>query len=923
MPLRIPKNRSPSAAQRAVEAHPERRGQGLAREPGRDRVGELGALDAPSAAGRGRPGWARRAASPGARPSWSTGSTRASSRGRRGCGASAITAMPAKNGSPAASPRARSSSAGPVCQSWTWRTSSGVPSRRSAARAARQKTANRHGSSGVVVERRRGRTPPARPPGAAGSRRPRRRRSATGQRRPPRAGPAIARAGSAHGAARAPAPTGSGAGTRRPGPASPAPASGSAAERPRERVHHVGQAAGLGPGLAFGGEERDSHRHVRDRTPGEGRAARRTGRAGAVRQRPRHGLNRFTRPGGCRLSSPAHGTPRPRSRRARRAVPPAAQARGPPAARLQPVVELAPAGPDRCSPGSTPAPGPATATRSPSCRGPVDWGQLLDNPRFMAEYEDILARVRRLHGQRRGPLVRSATTATQLDGPIAYFCAEYGFHESLGIYSGGLGVLAGDHMKTASDMALPLVGVGLMYRKGYFRQTIDADGHQEHAYPDYELSRPADPARPGPARASRSRSACELPGRDLFAAVWVAQVGRVPVLLLDTDLPGQRRLGPADHAHPLRPRPRDAPAPGAGPGRRRRARPAGARPRARGLAPQRGPLGVPARRAGARARRRRARRSTTPGRSVRAQQRVHDPHARSRRATSASTRTSSAGSPARCSRATGARTPAASRSTSVLELGRGVDGDPSQFDMTAFSLRLTNGANAVSPAPRPHGQRHLARRRRRTRSWASPTASTPRPGSASRCATSSSATPNADLDAMDDEPAERRFWERIGRGPHGRAVGGAPAPEAGAGDLRPRPPAQPVRPPRRGARRRSRSSRRSSTPAILTIGFARRFATYKRAALLFTRHRPPGPARSGTRTGRCRSSSPARPTRRTGPARASSRTSSAAPAAPKLRGRVFILEDYDIRIARFLVAGRGRLAQQPAPPARGVGHVAA
>ena len=80
-----------------------------------------------------------------------------------------------------------------------------------------------------------------------------------------------------------------------------------------------------------------------------------------------------------------------------------------------------------------------------------------------------------------------ATHADELPGPVAYFCAEYGLYESLGIYSGGLGVLAGDHMKTTSDMALPFVGVGLLYRHGYFRQTIDADGHQEHAYPDYDL----------------------------------------------------------------------------------------------------------------------------------------------------------------------------------------------------------------------------------------------------------------------------------------------------------------------------------------------------------------------------------------------------------------------------------------------------
>ena len=61
---------------------------------------------------------------------------------------------------------------------------------------------------------------------------------------------------------------------------------------------------------------------------------------------------------------------------------------------------------------------------------------------------------------------------------VAYFCAEYGFHESFPIYSGGLGVLAGDHCKTASDMALEFVAVGLLYREGYFTQTLDGDGNQ-------------------------------------------------------------------------------------------------------------------------------------------------------------------------------------------------------------------------------------------------------------------------------------------------------------------------------------------------------------------------------------------------------------------------------------------------------------
>jgi glycogen phosphorylase len=130
----------------------------------------------------------------------------------------------------------------------------------------------------------------------------------------------------------------------------------------------------------------------------------------------------------------------------------------------------------------------------------------------------------------------SADPGRALPGPIAYFCAEYGFHESMQIYSGGLGVLAGDHCKSASDAALPFVGVGLLYRRGYFRQQIDADGHQEHAQPDLDPSMlPLRRARA--ANGSALQVSVDFPDRQVHAAVWVAQVGRVPVLLLDTDLP--------------------------------------------------------------------------------------------------------------------------------------------------------------------------------------------------------------------------------------------------------------------------------------------------------------------------------------------------------------------------------------------------
>src|SRR4029077_14844497 len=171
----------------------------------------------------------------------------------------------------------------------------------------------------------------------------------------------------------------------------------------------------------------------------------------------------------------------------------------------------------------------------PVISGATEWPRLLDDANFLSEYHDVLAEFDAYMANGAGHWFQRRY-ADRLNGPIAYFCAEYGFHESLGIYSGGLGVLAGDHMKSASDMALPAIGVGLLYRKGYFRQTIDADGHQEHDYPDYDLSRLPLGRVQDPTGLPLTVTV-ELPGRDLFAAVWVAQVGRVPVLLLDTDVP--------------------------------------------------------------------------------------------------------------------------------------------------------------------------------------------------------------------------------------------------------------------------------------------------------------------------------------------------------------------------------------------------
>ncbi len=121
------------------------------------------------------------------------------------------------------------------------------------------------------------------------------------------------------------------------------------------------------------------------------------------------------------------------------------------------------------------------------------------------------------------------------DDLIAYFCAEYGFHECFPIYSGGLGVLAGDHCKAASDMRLPFVAVGLLYGQGYFQQQIDRHGNQIPGYPRVE-------AQYTPMQAALNAASEEvlvpvpLADRVVMAKVWRANVGRVPILLLDTDV---------------------------------------------------------------------------------------------------------------------------------------------------------------------------------------------------------------------------------------------------------------------------------------------------------------------------------------------------------------------------------------------------
>jgi starch phosphorylase len=537
----------------------------------------------------------------------------------------------------------------------------------------------------------------------------------------------------------------------------------------------------------------------------------------------------------------------------------------------------------------------------PVISGPTDWSRLLDDEKFLAEYHDVLTDFDKYMGDGSDHWFRRKYGG-QLGGPIAYFCAEYGVHESLGIYSGGLGVLAGDHMKSASDMALPFVGVGLLYRKGYFRQTIDADGHQEHAYPDYDLTR-LPLARVQDEHGLPLTISVELPGRDLSIAVWLVQVGRVPVLLLDTDVPENavedRPITNILYVRGREMRLHQELVLGIG----------GVRAlRALGLAPAVWHLNEGH---SAFLLAERAREFVADGAAL------EDAWARVRANSVFTIHTPVSAGNERFDtdlvrRVAGPLLDGGGVPVEdVLALGLGTDGDHSQFDMTAFSLRLTNGANAVSKlhAHTANGtwdaviDHHILAITNGVHgpSWVG-----------APVVELIASDLDADLFSLDAGVRQDRFWERLD---------GIPADELWSAHLRQKRELTLFAHSRLRAQLARhgeaptvlREVEEALDPAILTIGFARRFATYKRAGLLFTDlDRLAKLLWDADRPVQVIFAGKAHPADRPGQKVIQeifqySRSS-------QFRGRVFILEDYNMRVGRFLVQGVDAWLNNPRRP---------
>ncbi|WP_135227679.1 alpha-glucan family phosphorylase [Deinococcus fonticola] len=154
------------------------------------------------------------------------------------------------------------------------------------------------------------------------------------------------------------------------------------------------------------------------------------------------------------------------------------------------------------------------------------------DPTYLARYRQVMADFDAYMCQKDTWVSKNASSMQ----PVAYFSMEYAYHESLPIYSGGLGVLAGDHCKSASDLGLPFTAVGLLFHQGYFRQLFDKDGWQNEAYDELDLTTlPITVALNSAGEEVRLK--VWIGDHDVQVRVWKLQVGRIQVLLLDTNLP--------------------------------------------------------------------------------------------------------------------------------------------------------------------------------------------------------------------------------------------------------------------------------------------------------------------------------------------------------------------------------------------------
>ena len=157
----------------------------------------------------------------------------------------------------------------------------------------------------------------------------------------------------------------------------------------------------------------------------------------------------------------------------------------------------------------------------------------LDRPKFLAKYDAVMAQLDAYLAKK--DTWFASTYPNLFDKQIAYFSFEFGLHESLPVYAGGLGILSGDHLKEASDLGLPLVAIGFVYNQGYFVQHLTEDGWQETRsalidYNELPLISLLDENR------QPLTIAVDLPGRQVFARIWELEVGRVHLYMLDTNL---------------------------------------------------------------------------------------------------------------------------------------------------------------------------------------------------------------------------------------------------------------------------------------------------------------------------------------------------------------------------------------------------